>query len=103
MNSEADIRDDFIAAARGRGHNWQVYPLKSIDMSEVIGNLLDYDFVVDINGYMYDVKFGYNKSEKFIGQSWSGAPSPNLTSSDFLKKAFRIGQWFRVIKEDAKK
>jgi hypothetical protein len=76
---------------------WQSKKLIPVeDLSYVIPNLLKEKFVVEIDGHKYDLSFGFNAKENYIGQIWSSAPSPHLTSTDILNKAFKEGKWFIV-------
>jgi len=95
MKTDDDLRKDF-----GSEHNWQskeLIPVK--DLSFVIPSLLKEKFVVEIDGHKYDLSFGYNSEENYIGQIWSGAPSPQLKYWEILDKAFKEGKWF-IVKKD---
>ena len=80
-------------------HNYQKYKLEEIEIAHVIPHLLDFDFVVEIDNYKYDIEFGYDAKNKYITYSWSASPSPNLCSYEILEKAFKNGIWYKVIKE----
>lgn len=78
-------------------HDWQTKELSPIeDLSEVIINLLTKRFVVEIDGHMYDLSFGYNEEENEISYAWSSAPSPHLKSWEIINRAFKEGKWFSL-------
>ena len=96
MRTDHMLRSEF-----GDQHDWQTKELIPVkDLSYVIPYLLKERFVVEINGHMYDLSFGYNAKEKYIGQGWSSAPSPALSSTEILNKAFKEGKWFVVKSEE---
>ena len=98
MRTTGTLRDEF--SELNEQHDWQTKELIPVDdLSDVIPNLLKHKFVVEIEGHKYDLSFGYNAKEKYIGQSWSGSPSPQLTSVEILNKAFKEGKWF-IVKND---
>lgn len=95
MRTVSDIYKDISYV-----HDWQTKELAPIDnLSEVVRYLLDEKFVVEIDGHRYDISFGYNEDGNCISFGWSGAPSPNLQSSEIVDRAFRRGKWF-LVKED---
>lgn len=96
MNTIETLRGNLIRD----NHNYQKYKLKEIELADVITHLLDYDFVVEIDGYKYDIEFGYDVKNKYITYCWSASPSPNLCSYEILEKAFKDGKWYKVLKEN---
>jgi hypothetical protein len=89
--------EDLKFTLNNRVHNWQCKKLRTVeDLSDVIPHLFKEKFVVEIEGHPYDVSFGYNEEENYVGFGWSSAPSPHLVSSEFIDKVFRKGKWFVV-------
>lgn len=97
MNTYNDALDAFCNSESKR--NWQNYKLIDVDVSYVIYSLLKEDFVVEIDGFKYDVKFFKNRKHE-IGQYFSASPSPGLTSSELINKGFKEGKWFLVSDEE---
>lgn len=80
-----------------RPHNWQCKELQEIELREVVRNLLKFSFVVEIDGHKYDMSFGAKRGT--IGWGWSSSPSPHLTSTEIVDRAFREGKWYVVVTE----
>lgn len=94
MRTEATLYKEFAKPQ----HNWQSKKLQEVELDEVLQNLLKHKFVVEINGSKYDISFGAKRGK--IGWGWSSSPSPHLTSSEIIEKAFREGKWFVVMEDD---
>ena len=80
-------------------NKWQNKKLLEIDLRSVLANLLLNDFVVEIDGYKYDISFckALNGDITFINSIF---PSPFIASHEIIDKAFREGRWFIVTDED---
>lgn len=92
--------DNYLYREAGtKQHDWQTKELVPVkDLSVVIPNLLKEKFVVEIDGIKYDLSFGFNEKENYIGYAWSGCPSPRLDSEEIVNRAFKEGKWF-IVKE----
>ncbi|MCD3321128.1 hypothetical protein G8V07_12495 [Clostridium botulinum D/C] len=85
-------------------HDWQCKKLIPIDdLLYVVYNLLETEFVVDIDGYKHDLSFGYNSKGEGIAYRNSVYPSPYLCSGEFIEKAFRLGKWYEVSRKNLTK
>lgn len=95
--SEIRTKEEALREFNKGYHNWQTHRLVKIeDLSFVILNLLKKKFAVEINEHLYDLSFFKNEETGEVGYSWSSAPSPHLTSSEIIERAFREGTWYLI-------
>lgn len=95
INTSEVLIDRFVHPNK----SWQTHKLKKIDVDEVILNLLKKDFVVEIDGYKYDITFGINKDSE-IGQTISLKDSPSLCSFEIVNLGFKKGIWYEILDEE---
>lgn len=95
INTSKELIDKFVNPNK----SWQTHKLKEIDIAEVILNLLKKDFVVEIDGYKYDITFGINKDNE-IGQTIILKDSPSLCSFEIINLGFKKGIWYEILDEE---
>lgn len=99
MNTVATLSNMFSDRTR---LSWKTHKIVEVDISYVLWYMLKKHFVVEIDGYKYEVSFALN-SDNEIGSCISMEDSPSMTSYNVLNYGFQDGKWFEILDEELSK
>ena len=93
MNNDKTLINNF--ANKSKYPIWYYKQLESINIDDVIFNLLKDTFVVELNNKKIVIIFGKNRKHE-IGCSQSCDRGLDYTSYETINRAFKEGVWYKV-------